>query len=104
MKLKDMPNMPEDNGIEHHPGGTTFTGVGVDIFRILSLRGMMEVELAGMHFRGGRSRTAAIKKEFGLTGNKRKVYEQFCKMHNIPTIDERKAMTRAVAHTKEESK
>jgi hypothetical protein len=103
MDLKDMPNMPDDNGIKQLPGGSIVaTGVGVDIVRICALRGALEVELAGIRFRGG-SVTARVKKEFGLKGSKQKVYEQFCRMHSLPTKDERRGITKAVADTKEET-
>ena len=93
MDLKDMPNMPADNGIEQLPGGgVVCTGVGVDIYRILALRGMLEMEMAGLR-RRGRSAFAVVKEEFGLRGNKERVYREFCKMHSLPTKDERKKKT-----------
>lgn len=103
--FEHMPNMPDDTGIEEFPGGgVVCTGVGVDIYRILVLRGAMEIELSGLSvLRGGRSAFAAIKREFGLKGSRASVYTQFCRMHSLPTRDERKAITRAVAQTKQSS-
>lgn len=77
-----LPNMPDDTGITTGPGYTRCTGVGVDIFRIHALRGMMRLELLGMR-RRGRSAFASVKQEFGLRGRNHSVYAQFCHMHNM---------------------
>jgi len=44
--------------------------------RLITLRGALKLELLGMK-RRGRSAYAIIKDEFGLKGNKQKVYDQF---------------------------
>lgn len=44
--------------------------------RLLSLRSGLRLEIAGMS-RHGKSCYAIIKEQFGFTGNKRKVLEQF---------------------------
>jgi hypothetical protein len=44
--------------------------------RLITLRGALKLELLGMK-RRGRSAYSIIKQEFGLTGNKQRVYDQF---------------------------
>jgi hypothetical protein len=44
--------------------------------RLITLRGALKLELLGMK-RRGRSAYSIIKEEFGLTGNKQRVYDQF---------------------------
>jgi hypothetical protein len=44
--------------------------------RLITLRGALKLELLGMK-RRGRSAYSIIKEEFGLKGNKQKVYDQF---------------------------
>lgn len=44
--------------------------------RLITLRGALKLELLGMK-RRGRSAYAIIKDEFGLKGNKQRVYDQF---------------------------
>ena len=44
--------------------------------RLITLRGALKLELLGMK-RRGRSAYSIIKEEFGLKGNKQKVYNQF---------------------------
>jgi len=44
--------------------------------RLIALRGALKLELLGMK-RRGRSAYSIIKDEFGLKGNKQKVYDQF---------------------------
>ena len=48
----------------------------IAMFRLLSLKYRLKIELAGIKFRGG-STFAYVKREFGLKGNKQKVYDQF---------------------------
>lgn len=55
----------------------------VAVFRILSLRGAMSLELRGLRHSGGRSVIAAVKREFGLRGNREAVYREFCEMHQL---------------------
>lgn len=44
--------------------------------RLITLRGALKLELLGMK-RRGRSAYSIIKEEFGLKGNKQRVYDQF---------------------------
>ena len=44
--------------------------------RLITLRGALKLELLGMK-RRGRSAYSIVKDEFGLKGNKQKVYDQF---------------------------
>jgi hypothetical protein len=81
-----------DFGIRTYPWGTVATGVGVDVYRILALRGRMELEMKGLRFRG-RTTYAILKSEFGLRGSRASVYRQFCHMHQLQTEAERKEHT-----------
>lgn len=49
--------------------------------RLITLRGALKLELLGMK-RRGRSAYSIIKDEFGLKGNKQKVYDQFDEIVN----------------------
>lgn len=71
--------------IERLPDGSTvFTNEDTHVFRILTLKQAMKLQLRGIQaFRGTRSIIARVKKEFGLTGSNQSVYEQFCTMHNL---------------------
>ena len=70
--------------IEHFHGGVVFTGEDVHVFRIHSLRAAMQLELLGIRVTHYRSVIALVRQEFGLTGSRRSVYEQFCTMHQLP--------------------
>lgn len=48
----------------------------IQMFRLRTLLSGLKLELVGMH-RRGRSCYSIIKEEFGLKGNKQKVYDQF---------------------------
>ncbi|TVM31184.1 hypothetical protein [Oceanidesulfovibrio marinus] len=52
------------------------SGDGVEIYRLLTLRKALKLEVAGLQ-RRGRSVYAIVKAEFGFRGSKRRVYEQF---------------------------
>jgi hypothetical protein len=52
------------------------TPEGINLFRLLSFRGRLKMEIAGMTCRG-RSMYSIIKSEFNLKGNKARVLEQF---------------------------
>ena len=51
----------------------------INAFRLLALKSMLKLETLGMK-RGGKSAFSIVKQEFGLTGNKQKVYTEFCAM------------------------
>lgn len=53
------------------------TGDDIHIFRYLTLRKGLQLELKGMQMSKGRSCYTIIKKEFGLKGNKQNVLNQF---------------------------
>lgn len=58
-------------------GSVTVTGNGIKLYRLMSLRSALTLELRGMKLSRGLSAYAIIKKEFNLKGNKQKVYDQF---------------------------
>ena len=49
-----------------------YTKENINLFRLLSLRSALKLEIVGMK-RRGRSAYSIIKEEFGLTGNKKSV-------------------------------
>lgn len=57
---------------------SVITGAQVDMFRLQVLKQGLGLELKGMKMSRGRSCYSIVKAEFGLKGNKQKVYEQFC--------------------------
>ena len=67
--------------------GVTITGTkNINMFRLLSLKHALKLEMLGMK-RRGQSVYAIVKEEFNLKGNKQKVYEQ---LDNIITKIKRK--------------
>lgn len=54
------------------------TPEGIEAFRLLAIKGRLELELKGIRFRI--NTFPAIKREFGLKGRNQKVYEQYCEM------------------------
>ena len=54
---------------------TVITGPQIDAYRLLALRAMLKLELAGMT-RRGRSAYAILKSEFGFRGSRASVLEQ----------------------------
>lgn len=67
--------------IESIPGGgTIITGEHIELYRMLALKGALSLEMKGLRRSRGASAHAVIKHEFGLTGSKRKVYDEFCKL------------------------
>ncbi len=75
--------------IEKLPGGSIVITGEQDIawVRILALRGALWLETKGLRHSHG-SVYAMVKREFNLKGSKRRVYEQFCRMHDLPTQEE----------------
>ena len=53
-------------------GFVAYTKENINLFRLLSLRSALKLEIVGMK-RRGRSAYSIIKEEFGLTGNKKSV-------------------------------
>lgn len=50
------------------------TGDDIDLFRLISLKGRLKMEIAGMKSRGYSAATI-LKKEFGWKGNNKKILE-----------------------------
>ena len=69
--------------VEHTPGATVYTGDDIHKFRIVTVATEMHARLQGITLRRGRSIFTIVKSEFGLCGNHRAVYEQFCRMHGL---------------------
>lgn len=65
--------------IENLPGGgVIITGKEIDVYRLLALKGMLHLESIGMKRSRGPSVLSVVKKEFGLRGNSKKVYDAYC--------------------------
>jgi hypothetical protein len=66
-------------------GGFAITGKeDTAKFRLVSMASALRLKIkTGMEMSRGPSVATIIKKEFGLKGNNRKVYDQFCEMHGI---------------------
>ena len=62
----------EDNGLI-----VLDTPEDINMFRMLSLKGALGLEVKGMRISRGRSVYSIVKEEFGLKGNKQRVLEQF---------------------------
>ena len=68
-------------------GSITATGKGVNLYRMLAIKSGLKLELTGLRLTRGRSCYSIVKSEFGLRGNKRKVYEAFCKLCDAASAD-----------------
>jgi len=54
----------------------------INSYRMICLRQGLKLELIGMRLTRGRTCYSMIKEEFGLKGNKQKVYDQFVELLN----------------------
>ena len=87
--------------IEHHKGGTTFTGAAIPTLRLTMMLRGLSLELKGMRLTRGVSCYALAKKEFGFKGNKQRVYDQLLAHVRVRldveerTDEDRDAMIRA---------
>jgi hypothetical protein len=54
------------------------TPEGIEAYRLLAIKGILKLELAGM--RGKINTFAAVKREFGFKGSRQFVYEQYVAM------------------------
>jgi len=54
---------------------TTITGKDIAVFRVMTLRNALGLEIKGLT-RRGRSVYSIVKDEFGFKGGKQKVYDQ----------------------------
>lgn len=66
-------------GVETTPNGTTvFSGANATrVYQLIAQRSAMKLEIRGMHHSSGRSVIAMVKRDYGFTGNKQRVLEQF---------------------------
>ena len=62
--------------VEQSNGCTVITGDAINVYRLITLKHTLSLEIKGMH-RHGRSVYSLIKKEFGLKGSKQSVLDQF---------------------------
>lgn len=86
---KKITNLAVQRGIaasETHEGGSmTFHGPdGVNLYRLITIKHGLRAELKGMRLtRRGPSCFTIARKEFGLKGNKEKIYADFCDLHGF---------------------
>lgn len=64
--------------IEHNQGGTILTGDSIDFFRLAALKGAVGLELKGIKMRRGPVVWRQAAREYGIKGNKQKVYDWLC--------------------------
>jgi len=64
--------------ISHHHGGDCVTGDSIDYFRLCVMKGAVGLELKGMKMSRGPVVWRRVAKEFGIKGNKQKVYDWLC--------------------------
>lgn len=57
------------------PGGTTITGSSIGLFRLLTLKHAVALELKGIKVRRGPVVWKMIAREFNIKGNKQAVYD-----------------------------
>ena len=62
--------------VEQSNGCTVITGETISVYRLITLKHALSLEVKGMH-RHGRSVYSLVKEEFGLKGNKQSVLDQF---------------------------
>lgn len=55
---------------------------GIRVFHLLQLKYAMKLEMKGLRHSQG-SVYAHVKRLYGLKGNRQKVYDKFCEMHNL---------------------
>jgi hypothetical protein len=63
--------------IEINKHSTCITGDSIDFYRMLTLKQGLRLEIVGMRMTRGRTCYSIIKEEYGLKGNKRRVFAQF---------------------------
>lgn len=80
----NIPTGSEVNaGVEHHGGGTTMTGAGIDFYKLLTLRQGLGLQLRGIRITRNRSIPACstiARKSLGLKGNTQSLYDQVSAM------------------------
>lgn len=99
MSDKKISNITVEKGIKDTTsdeyGSISMGPDGVKLYRLLMIKSGMESE----HIRGMRltrkvpSCFTIVKKEFGLKGNKLKVYQTFCAMHGFDVHPDMKPST-----------
>jgi hypothetical protein len=57
-------------------GGTMITGDSISLYRVITLKAGLKLEIQGMRMTRGRTCYSMIKEEFGFKGNKEKVLAQ----------------------------
>jgi hypothetical protein len=63
----------------------------IEQYRRIALAHALWLEIRGIRMKRGRTVYSMVKSEFGLRGNKQVVYQAFCHLIGIPTMEERDA-------------
>jgi hypothetical protein len=70
----------EDTGgtmpIDVREHGTTITGTGIELYRLMALLSALKLEEKGLKLSRGRSALQVAKKQYGLKGNRASIIEQ----------------------------
>lgn len=65
--------------ITHVPGGSTvFTGDSISFYRLIAFKHAVRIEMLGLKARRGPVVWKQAAREFGIKGNKQKVYDWLC--------------------------
>lgn len=86
--------------IENHAGGTSLTGEGIELFRLLQIRSGFRLEDAGMRLSGKLPKMSTIlRRQYGLKGNRDSLRKQLDQM--IEDCQQRCAQQNAQAEAEE---
>tara|TARA_E500000331_G_scaffold348871_1_gene391143 strand:- start:1081 stop:1374 length:294 start_codon:yes stop_codon:yes gene_type:complete len=75
--LKNLTGKEVNEGVQHHEGGTSMTGAGIDFYRLLTIRQALQAQCMGMRLSSKVPQgTTLARKLLGLKGNKESLLEQ----------------------------
>ena len=83
MKLNELTGREVNAGVEAHKGGTTFTGAGIDFYKLLMIKQALECQMAGFRLsRKVPQGTTLARKHLGFRGNKESLLRQVDELVN----------------------
>ena len=75
--LKNLTGKEVNEGLDHHEGGTSMTGAGIDFYRLLTIRQALQAQCRGMRLSSKIPQgTTLARKHLGLKGNKESLLKQ----------------------------
>jgi hypothetical protein len=73
--------MAKQKAIDVTAGGTSFTGKGIDLYRLLTIRMGLRLEMRGMRLTAKAPKCSTIlRREYGIKGNREKQMAQLEKL------------------------